>query len=129
MLFELLINFRFTLDLYVAFLFYVYIVTDALQINDCFLTLPLRMEFTMSHHVTTVQICFEKVATTYNAALTITDRIYQIDEIYVQPFYRWIAPRLRDAALSGLCWALIALFDIAHWLNDVTQRSHDHQCS
>jgi hypothetical protein len=68
-----------------------------------------------------VQICFEKAATTYNAALTITDRIYQIDETYVQPFYRWIAPRLQDAALSGLCWALIALFDIAHWLNDVTQ--------
>jgi len=70
-LFELLINFRFALGLYVAFLYYVYIATDALQINDCFLTLPLRMEFIMSHHTATVQICFDKAATTYNAALTI----------------------------------------------------------
>lgn len=75
----------------------------------------------MSHHTATFQICFEKAATTYNAAIAITDRIHQIDETYVQPFYEWAAPRLQDAALSGLCWALIALFDIAHWLNDVTQ--------
>ena len=72
----------------------------------------------MSHHTATVRICLEKASTTYDAALTITDHIYRIDETYVQPFYRWIAPRLQDAALSGLCWALIALFDIAHFSGD-----------
>jgi hypothetical protein len=83
------------------------------------LTLPLQMEFNMSHHTATVQVCFEKTAITYDA---VERYIYQIDETYVQPFYRWIAPRLQDAALSGLCWALIALFDIAHWLINATQR-------
>jgi hypothetical protein len=33
--------------------------------------------------------------------------------------------QLQDAALSGLCWALIALFEIAHWLIDTTQRFMD----
>jgi hypothetical protein len=75
----------------------------------------------MSRHNATVQICFEKAANTYNTVLPIIDRIYWIDETYVQPFYAWIAPRLQDALMSGLCWALIALFDIARWLNDVTQ--------
>jgi hypothetical protein len=63
----------------------------------------------MSRHTATVQICFEKAATTYHTVLPIINRIYWIDETYVQPFYAWIAPRLQDAFMSGLCWALIAL--------------------
>ncbi len=76
----------------------------------------------MSHYTATFKICFEKAATTFDAALAITDHIYQIDETYVQHFYVWVSPRLQDAAMSGLCWTLIALFDIAHWLIDTTQR-------
>jgi hypothetical protein len=74
------------------------------------LTLPVQY---MSHHTATVQIFFEKVATTYDAVLLIIDRIYWIDETYVQHFYVWIAPRLQDACMSGLYWALVALFETA----------------
>jgi hypothetical protein len=118
------VNFRLALDLYLFVLYYVCIAINALRPTIA-LTLPLQMEFNMSRHTTTVQIYFEKAATTYNAVRPIIDRIYWIDETYVQPFYAWAAPRLQDAALSGLCWALIALFEIAHWLIDTTQRFMD----
>jgi hypothetical protein len=39
------------------------------------------------------------------------DRIYWLDDNYVQPFYAWAAPRLRGVAISGLFWGLIALID------------------
>jgi hypothetical protein len=117
-------NFRLALDLYLAILYYVYKAINALR-PTITLTLPLQMEFNMSRHSATVQICFEKAATIYDAALTITDLIYWIDETYVQPFYAWAAPRLQDAALSDLCWALIALFETALWLIDTTQRFMD----
>jgi hypothetical protein len=108
------------------FLFCIMYISQLMLYNSTIaLTLPLQMEFNMSHHTATVQICFEKAATIYDAALTFTDRIYWIDETYVQPFYVWIAPRLFDAAMSGLYWALIALFEIAHWLIDTTQRFMD----
>jgi hypothetical protein len=75
--------------------------------------------YIMSHHTATVQVWVEKTAITYDAAL---DHLYRIDETYVQPFYVWAAPQLRDAAISGLYWSTIAIIEIAHWLIDATQR-------
>ncbi|MGA7932377.1 MAG: hypothetical protein WCA35_02240, partial [Kovacikia sp.] len=48
--------------------------------------------------------------------------LYRIDDNYVQPFYAWAAPQLRDAAISGLYWTIIAIIDISLWLIDTSQR-------
>jgi hypothetical protein len=50
------------------------------------------------------------------------DRIYWLDDTYVQPFYVWVAPRLRDVAISGLFWGLIALIDVVLWLAATTRQ-------
>jgi hypothetical protein len=42
--------------------------------------------------------------------------------LIVQPFYAWAAPRLRDVAINGLFWGLIALIDIARWLANTTRQ-------
>ena len=79
----------------------------------------------MSHHTATVQLCFEKASTTYDAALAINDRLYQIDEIYVQPFYRWIAPRLQDAVRQVIGWTVFAIANLCLWLLDTIERCAD----
>jgi hypothetical protein len=58
----------------------------------------------MSHHVATLQSAFDKTASVLDLAYTVADRIYWLDDNYVQPFYSWAAPRLRDVAISGLFW-------------------------
>jgi hypothetical protein len=73
----------------------------------------------MSHHTATVQVWVEKTAITYDAAL---DYLYRIDDTYVQPFYVWVAPQLRDAAISGFYWSTIALVEIALWMIEFTEQ-------
>jgi hypothetical protein len=76
----------------------------------------------MSHHAATFQSVFDKAITAYDFACVVADRIYWLDDNYVQPFYAWAAPRLRDVAISGLFWGLIALIDVALWLADTTRQ-------
>jgi hypothetical protein len=76
----------------------------------------------MSHHAATFQSVFDRTATAYDFVCAMADRIYWLDDTYVQPFYAWAAPRLRDVAISGLFWGLIALIDVALWLADTTRQ-------
>ena len=69
----------------------------------------------MSHHTATLQSAFDKTASVLDFAYTVADRLYWLDDNYVQPFYSWAAPRLRDVAISGLYWALVTLIDIAFY--------------
>jgi hypothetical protein len=86
------------LDLYEAFQYYVYIVIDALHIlYGCFNSIA-----TLGVHSV-----FDRTATAYDFVCAMADRIYWLDDTYVQPFYAWAAPRLRDVAISGLFWGLI----------------------
>ena len=66
----------------------------------------------MSHYAATLQSAFDKTATVLDFAYTVADRLYWLDDKYVQPFYSWAAPRLHDVAISGIYWALITLIDI-----------------
>jgi hypothetical protein len=74
----------------------------------------------MSHHVATLQSAFDKTATALDFAYTVADRLYWLDDNYVQPFFTWAAPRLRDVAISGFYWALVTLIDVSLWLMDTT---------
>jgi hypothetical protein len=76
----------------------------------------------MSHHAATFQSVFDRTATAYDFVCAMADRIYWLDDTYIQPFYAWAAPRLRDVAISGLFWGLIALIDVALWLADTTHQ-------
>jgi hypothetical protein len=76
----------------------------------------------MSHTAATFQSVFDKTATAYDFVCVVADRIYWLDDTYVQPFYAWAAPRLRDVAISSLFWGLIALIDVALWLADTTRQ-------
>jgi hypothetical protein len=76
----------------------------------------------MSHHVATLQSAFDKTASVLDFAYTVADRLYWLDDNYVQPFYSWAAPRLREAAISGLYWALVTLIDITLWLMNTTRQ-------
>jgi hypothetical protein len=76
----------------------------------------------MSHHVATLQSAFDKTASVLDFAYTVADRLYWLDDNYVQPFYSWAAPRLRDVAISGLYWALVTLIDVSLWLIDTTRQ-------
>jgi hypothetical protein len=76
----------------------------------------------MSHHAATFQSVFDKAVTAYDFVCAMADRIYWLDDTYVQPFYAWAVPRLRDVAISGLFWGLIALIDVALWLAATTRQ-------
>jgi hypothetical protein len=76
----------------------------------------------MSHHAATFQSVFDKTATAYDVFCAVFDRIYWLDDTYIQPFYAWAAPRLRDVAINGLFWGLKALIDVALWLADTTRQ-------
>jgi hypothetical protein len=76
----------------------------------------------MSHHAATFQSVFDKTATAYDVLCAVSDRIYWLDDTYVQPFYAWAALRLRNVAISGLFWGLIALIDVALWLAATTRQ-------
>jgi hypothetical protein len=41
----------------------------------------------MSHHAATFQSAFDKTATALDFAYTVADRLYWLDDNYVQPFY------------------------------------------
>jgi hypothetical protein len=75
----------------------------------------------MSHHAT-LQSVFDKTASALDFAYTVADRLYWLDDNYVQPFYSWAAPQLRDVAISGLFWALVTLIDVSLWLIDTTRQ-------
>jgi hypothetical protein len=76
----------------------------------------------MSHHAATFQSVFDKTVTAYDFVCAMADRIYWLDDTYVQPFYVWAVPRLRDMAISGLFWGLVALIDVALWLAATTRQ-------
>jgi hypothetical protein len=76
----------------------------------------------MSHSAATFHSVFDKAVTAYDFVCAMADRIYWLDDTYVQPFYAWAAPRLRDIAISGLLWWLIVLIDIALWLANTTRQ-------
>lgn len=78
----------------------------------------------MYHDTATLQFA-QKTATAFDFACATIDRLYWLDEHYVQPFYAWIAPRLRDVAISGLYWALVTLIDVSLWLIDTTLQYMD----
>jgi hypothetical protein len=80
------------------------------------------MEFIMSHHTATLQFASDKTAIAFDFACTLTGRFYWLDNHYVQPFYAWTAPHLREVAISGLYWALIMLIDVSLWLIDTTSQ-------
>ncbi len=79
----------------------------------------------MSHHVATLQSAFDKTASVLDFAYTVADRLYWLDDNYVQPFYSWAAPRLRDVAISGLYWALVTLIDVSLWLINTNRQFMD----
>jgi hypothetical protein len=76
----------------------------------------------MSHHTASLQSAFDKTASVLDFAYTVADRLYWLDDNYVQPFYSWAAPRLREVAISGLYWALVTLIDVSLWLIDTTRQ-------
>ena len=76
----------------------------------------------MSHHASTLQSAFDKTASVLDFAYAVADRLYWLDDNYVQPFYSWAAPCLRDVAISGLYWTLVALIDITLWLMNTTRQ-------
>ena len=76
----------------------------------------------MSHHTATLQSAFDKTASVLDFAYTVADRLYWLDDNYVQPFYSRAAPRLREAAISGLYWALVTLIDVSLWLMNTTRQ-------
>jgi hypothetical protein len=76
----------------------------------------------MSYHTATLQSAFDKTASVLDFAYTVADRLYWLDDNYVQPFYSWAAPRLRDVAISGLYWALVTLIDVSLWLMNTTRQ-------
>jgi hypothetical protein len=76
----------------------------------------------MSHHCATLQSAFDKTASALDFAYALAERVYWLDDTYVQPFYSWAAPRLREAAINGLYWALVTLIDITLWLIDTTRQ-------
>jgi hypothetical protein len=76
----------------------------------------------MSHHTATLQSAFDKTASALDFAYTVANRLYWLDDNYVQPFYAWAAPHLRDVAISGLYWTLITLIDVSLWLIDTTRQ-------
>jgi hypothetical protein len=61
-------------------------------------------------------------ATAYDFACSMADRLYWLDDNYIQPFYVWVAPQLREVAISGLYWGLITFIDISLWLIDTTRQ-------
>lgn len=76
----------------------------------------------MSHHTASLQFTLGKTATAFDLARTAANRLYWLDDTYVQPFYTWAAPRLQKVAISGLYWTLIALIEIALWLIETTSQ-------
>ena len=76
----------------------------------------------MSHHAATLQSAFDKTASVLDFAYTVADRLYWLDDNYVQPFYSWAAPQLREVAISGIYWALVTLIDITLWLMNTTRQ-------
>ncbi len=76
----------------------------------------------MSHHIATLQSAFDKTASVLDFAYTVADRLYWLDDNYVQPFYSWAAPQLRDVAIRGLYWALVTLIDVTLWLIDTNRQ-------
>jgi hypothetical protein len=76
----------------------------------------------MSHHAATLQSAFDKTASVLDFAYTVADRLYWLDDNYVQPFYSWAAPQLREVAISGIYWALVTLIDVSLWLMNTTRQ-------
>jgi hypothetical protein len=74
------------------------------------------------HYAATFQSVFDKTATAYDFVCAMADRIYWLDDTYVQPFYAWAAPHLRDMAISGLFWGLRALINVTFWLADTAHQ-------
>jgi hypothetical protein len=74
----------------------------------------------MSRYPASLHSAFEKTASVLDFAYTVADRLYWLDDNYVQPFYSWAAPRLRKVAISGFYWALVTLIDVSLWLIDIT---------
>jgi hypothetical protein len=76
----------------------------------------------MSHSAATFHSVFDRAVTAYDFICVMADRIYWLDDTYVQPFYVWAVPRLQDIAISGLFWGLVALIDVALWLAATTRQ-------
>jgi hypothetical protein len=76
----------------------------------------------MSHHTATLQATSQTIATLHNASLAITDLLYWIDDEYYQPFIKWVAPRLQDAAVSALVWTVISIIKFCLWLMATIER-------
>jgi hypothetical protein len=53
----------------------------------------------MSHHTATLQSAFDKTASALDFAYTVTDRLYWLDDNYVQPPF---TPGLRRAFVTWL---------------------------
>jgi hypothetical protein len=101
---------------------YYYIHSNQAATNLVALTLSLHQEFIMSHYPASLHSAFEKAVTAFDFACAVADRLYWLDDNYVQPFYSWAAPRLREVAISSLYWALVTLIDIIFWLMDTTRQ-------
>jgi hypothetical protein len=76
----------------------------------------------MSHHTATLQATSQTIASLYNASLAITDQLLWLDETYFQPFVKWVAPRLQDAAVSALVWTVISIIKFCLWLVATIER-------
>lgn len=83
----------------------------------------------MSHHTASLQAGLRFIGTAHNLALAVADQLYWLDDHYFQPFVAWAKPRLVDAAITALLWAIVALVMTALWLIDTTQQflSRDQQ--
>jgi hypothetical protein len=76
----------------------------------------------MSHHTATLQNTCKTIATLYNASLAITDQLLWLDETYFQPFVKWATPRLQDAAVTTLVWAVVFIIKFCLWLISTIER-------
>jgi hypothetical protein len=89
--------------------------------TDC-INSTATQEFIMFQNTVSLESAFDKTATAFDFACTVADRLYWLDDNYVQPFYSWAAPRLSKVAINGLYWGLVSLIDIALWLIDTTRQ-------
>jgi hypothetical protein len=76
----------------------------------------------MSHHTATLQNTCQTLTTLYNASLAISDLLYWVDDEYFQPFVKWAAPRLQDAAVTALVWTVVFVIRFCLWLMDTIEQ-------
>jgi hypothetical protein len=76
----------------------------------------------MSHHTATLERTSQTITTLCDASLAISDLLYWVDDEYFQPFVKWAAPRLQDAAVTALVWTVVFVIRFCLWLMETIEQ-------